>query len=277
MNPTQYEHALKFRQLNQQGEFLLANAWDCASARVQVAEGFPALGTTSGGIAYARGFADAELIGREAMVAEIARICAAVPVPVTADIEAGYGAAPEDVATTVRAVIAAGAVGINLEDRIHGQGQAAQFDAALQAERLRAARAAADGAPLWINARIDSWLLGEGGDLEQRLALTVARAQHYLAAGADMVFVPGLIDTVLLRRLADAIDGPLSVMVQPGAPSAAELFAAGARRVSLGVCPILACMGQLRDIAREARQNGRWQLLGERFYGFAEAEALQKR
>ncbi|MCV2358940.1 isocitrate lyase/phosphoenolpyruvate mutase family protein [Paucibacter sp. TC2R-5] len=273
---TQFQLAEQFRQLNQQGQLLLPNAWDCASARVFAAEGFAAIGTTSAGIAYARGFQDAELIGRDAMLREVGTIAACVKVPVNADIEAGYGAAPSDVAQTVLASIAAGAVGVNLEDRQHGQESAVLFALEDQAARLSAARVAASqaGLPLWINARTDTFLLGLGVDAEDRFAQTVARANSYLAAGADMVFVPGLADLDMIRRLCAAVRGPVNLMAMPGAPSAPELFAAGARRVSLGLCPMLAVMGTVRDIAQEAKASGTWQHMTRSFYGFAEAEAL---
>jgi 2-methylisocitrate lyase-like PEP mutase family enzyme len=273
---TQLELTQQFRQLNQQGQFLLPNAWDCASARVLAAEGFPAIGTTSAGIAYARGFQDAELIGRDAMLREVGAIAACVKVPVNADIEAGYGAAPTEVAQTVVASIAAGAVGVNLEDRRHGQASVGLFALDEQVARLGAARAAATqaGLPLWINARTDTFLLGLGADAEDRFAQTVARANAYLAAGADMVFVPGLADLDTIRRLCAAVHGPINLMAMPGAPSAPELFAAGARRVSLGLCPMLAVMGTVRNIAQEAKASGTWRHMASSFYGFAEAEAL---
>ncbi len=263
--------AQQFRALNNQGQFLLANAWDAGSARVFAAAGFAAIGTTSGGMAYARGLKDGEQIDPQIMFSELAAICRSVSVPVTADIEAGYGRSPEAVAETIKAVIAAGAVGVNLEDRQHGA--AGLFDISAQAARINAARVAA-GDLLWINARTDTYLLGLGMNEEERLAITVERSNAYLAAGADMVFVPGLVDLSALTRLCQQVKGPVSVMAMPGAPSAAALFAAGVRRVSLGVCPMLAVMGTLRDIAHEAREAGTWQLMGERFYGFAEAESL---
>ncbi|STQ90497.1 isocitrate lyase/PEP mutase family protein [Iodobacter fluviatilis] len=263
--------AQQFRQLNEQGQFLLANAWDAGSARVFAAAGFAAIGTTSGGIAYSRGLKDGEQIDPQVMISELAAICRSVNVPVTADIEAGYGYSPESVAATIRAVIAAGAVGVNLEDRQHGS--SGLFDLNAQVERIRAARKAA-GDLLWINARTDTFLLCLGVDEKERFLMTVELANAYLLAGADMVFVPGLVDVAVLTRLCQLVNGPISVMAMPGAPSAAALFAAGVRRVSLGVCPMLAVMGTLRDIAIEAREAGTWRVMGERFYGFAEAESL---
>ncbi|HWW07762.1 isocitrate lyase/phosphoenolpyruvate mutase family protein [Collimonas sp.] len=272
----QTELAHRFRNLNQQGHFLLANAWDIASARIFEEAGFPAIGTTSGGIAYAHGYRDGQLIKRDEMLRHIAAIVGAVAVPVTADIEAGYGASPQAVANTVQGVIEAGAVGINLEDNSHGLGVSALFGVEEQSARIAAARTAArqTALPLWINARTDTYLLGLGDDAEARFAMTVARANAYLAAGADMVFVPVLTDSALIKRMSAAVSGPISLMAMPGAPSAAELFAAGAQRVSLGVCPMLAAMGAIRDIACEVRAHGTWQAMQRSFYGFAEAEAL---
>ena len=272
----QVQRARHFANLNREGGLLLANAWDIGSARVFEQEGFAALGTSSGAIAYAQGLSDAELMGREAMLAQVAAIAAAVRVPLTADIESGYGSTLEAVALSVAGAVAAGAVGANLEDRRHGMAGGGLYSLAEQCQRLATARSAAEhiGVPLWINARCDSFLLAEGEDVEQRLALTLARGRAYLAAGADMVFVPGLVDPGLVRQLAGSLGGPLSLMAMPGAPSAAELFAAGAHRVSLGVCPMLGVMGLLRDIGREALDQGRWQHMAEHFYGFAQAEAL---
>lgn len=272
----QLELARQFRQLNQQGRFLLANAWDVASARIFAEAGFSALGTTSGGIAYSHGYQDAQRIARATMMDSIAAIAAAVNMPVSADIEAGYGAAPQQVADAVAAAIAAGAVGINLEDNAHGLTAEPLFVLKAQVERIAAARQAAEqaGIPLWINARTDTFLLGLGEDSAERCAMTVARANAYLAAGADMVFIPCLIDLGQIRALTDAIHGPINLMAMPGAPSADQLFAAGAQRVSLGVGPMLAVMGALREVALEARRSGTWQAMQRSFYGFAEAEQL---
>ncbi|MBV8658788.1 MAG: isocitrate lyase/phosphoenolpyruvate mutase family protein [Burkholderiales bacterium] len=273
---SQIERARQFRAMNEQGQCLLPNAWDVASARIYVREGFSAVATTSGGIAYSRGLGDAEQIGRDAMLGVIAQIAASVDVPLSADIEAGYGQAPADVAETVRGVIAAGAVGINLEDRRYHNPGDALFSVAEQAARIGAARAAAQQAdmPIWINARTDTFLLGQGEDGAARLALTIERANAYFAAGADMVFVPTLSDVGVIRELVGAVTGPISLMAMPGAPAASEWFAAGAKRVSLGVCPMLAVMGLIRDIAIEAREQGQWGTMARSFYGFGEAEAL---
>jgi 2-methylisocitrate lyase-like PEP mutase family enzyme len=266
----------RFCELNAAGHLLLPNAWDAASARVFEKAGFPAIGTTSGGIANARGLPDGEVIGRDRMLEEVRTIVRAVRVPVTADIEAGYGDTVEDVVRTVAGVLDAGAVGVNLEDRVYGRDPVGMYSLADQQSRIAAARGQADrhGIPLLINARTDTFLLALGADLEARLALTVERGNAYLRSGADVVFVPGVVDAASIRRLADALDGPLSVMALPGAPDAATLFAAGAVRVSLGNIAMLAVLGALDTIAKEVASTGSWASIERSFYGFAEAEAL---
>src|SRR5688572_6155096 len=185
--------AARFRDLNLAGRLLLPNAWDAASARIFEHAGFAAIGTTSAGIAYTRGLRDAEHISREVMVREIATMVAAVDCPVSADIEAGYGSSPAEVAATIEAVLDAGAVGVNLEDNTHGTGPDRLFSIADQAARLSASRETASrrGIALVINARTDIFLAGLGADVEERVALSIERGRAYLKAGADLVFVPG--------------------------------------------------------------------------------------
>jgi 2-methylisocitrate lyase-like PEP mutase family enzyme len=276
MSPGQASLAQLFQERNRAGGLLLPNAWDAASARVFEVAGFEAIGTTSAGIAYAHGFQDAEQIGREAMVRAVATIVRAVSCPVTADIEAGYGPTAADVAATVDAVLDVGVVGVNLEDNAHGHGASPLFGIDEQCARIAAAREAAErrGIAVVINARTDTFLLGVGSDVEERLAMTVARGVRYLSAGANLVFVPLVVDLALVTRLAETLHGRLSLMALPGAPPAEALFAAGAARVSIGQMAMLATLGSLARVAEEMRQHGTWQSIEERFYGFGEAEAL---
>ncbi len=266
-----------FRNLSTQGHLLLPNAWDAATARIFEAAGFPAIGTTSAGIAYSRGFRDAQQISREEMVHEVAIIARAVDIPVTADIEAGYGPGTDDVAETVRAIIDAGAVGINLEDNTHG-GTLPLFDISTQAERIAAAKSASEqsGIALTINARTDVFLLELGIDESERTSMAIERGHAYLAAGADLIFVPALIDTRITQHLSDAFGGHLNLMAMPGAPAASTLFDAGAQRVSLGPSAMLASLGTVQNIAQELQQTGTWSSIETSFFGFAEAEALFK-
>jgi 2-methylisocitrate lyase-like PEP mutase family enzyme len=268
--------AARFLEQNRAGRLLLPNAWDAASARILEEAGFPAIGTTSAGIAYREGFQDGEHVGRDAMIRIVATIVRAVSCPVTADIEAGYGPRAADVAETVGAVMDAGAVGINLEDCAHHENSGGLLGVDQQSARIAAAREVADrrGVPLVINARTDTFLLNLGADLDERIAMTAERGARYLRSGADLVFVPLLVDPLRVRQLADRLPGPLSLMALPGAPSAGELFAAGAARVSIGQMAMLAALGSLRQIADELRQHGTWRSIERTFYGFGEAEAL---
>lgn len=284
--------AAAFRAMNLAGDLVLPNAWDAVSARIFEAAGFPAVGTTSAGVAYARGFRDAERIGRDGMMREVAVIAGAVDVPVTADVEAGYGPEEADVAATVAGAITAGAVGINLEDRIYDtvagtgapgddgarSGPGPLYGVESAAGRIAAARAEADraGLPLVINARTDTFLLGLGSDLGERVAMSIFRGRAYLAAGADLVFVPLVLEPTTVREIVTGIGGPVSLMAAPGAPSAADLFAAGARRVSLGGGAMFATLATLRHVAEDILATGEWGSLerdGPEF-GFAEAEGL---
>jgi 2-methylisocitrate lyase-like PEP mutase family enzyme len=271
--------AERFREQNRAGRLLLPNAWDAASARVFEKAGFTAIGTTSAGIAYAHGFQDAERIGRNAMVRAIATVVRTVSCPVSADIEAGYGSSARDVTATVDAVLDVGVVGINLEDNAHGDVSAPLIGIDEQCSRISAAREAAERpcVALVINARTDTFLLGVGSDVEECLLMTVERGSQYLSAGADLVFVPLLVDLGLVKRLADQLQGRISLMALPGAPPARDLFASGAARVSIGQMAMLATLGSLKRIAEQLRQHGTWQSIEETFYGFGEAEALFSR
>ena len=269
-------HAQRFREQHRAGRLLLPNAWDAASARIFAAAGFPAIATTSAGIANARGLPDAERMARADMLREIAAIARAVDVPVSADIEAGYGDAPERVAETVDAVIEVGVAGVNLEDRAHRSTSSPLYTVDAQCERIAAAREAARrrGVDLLINARTDIFLAGIGADSDARVSMAITRGQAYLEAGADLLFVPGLVQLDLIRAVSDGVRGQLSLMALPGAPAAEALFNAGAVRVSLGSMAMLATFGALRDMAADVVRTGSWQTLERTFLGFEEAHAL---
>ena len=278
--------ARAFRDLHDAGGLLLPNAWDALSARVLGAAGFPAIATASAAIAFARGIPDGEHIGRDAMLAGIGLIVRQVDVPVTADVEAGYGPDLADIDATVAGVIDAGAVGINLEDALpggspsagapdHAQGApAALWPLDEASARVAAARAAADraGVPLVINARTDVFLLGLGEDDEERVAVATERGRAYLDAGADVVFLPGVRDPTLVRRLVDTIGGPVSLLAGPGTGAAAELFAAGACRISTGPHLQLSAMGHLRRVATTLRDTGSFAAFDRDHLPFGEAD-----
>jgi 2-methylisocitrate lyase-like PEP mutase family enzyme len=241
---------------------VLPNAWDAGSAAVIEAAGAQAIATTSAGVSWATGAPDAEGLDRHQMVAAIARIVQAVSVPVTADIEGGYGPGPDDVAATVRAVLGAGAVGINLEDS-PGPAGAPLHTAAAQAQRIAAARAAAEavGVDLFINARADVYLRGVG-DPDGRLDDVKARAAAYADAGADGLFVPGMLDLDVIAQLADG-PLPLNVLAGPGAPLVGELAAAGAARVSVGASIARAAYHCASRAATELFTDGTYDALAQ--------------
>lgn len=251
---------------------VLPNAWDAASARIFEEAGFPALATTSAGIAYAHGYPDGERISREEMLAAVARITGHVSVPVTADMEAGYGRAPQAVAETVRGVIAAGAVGMNLEDRTE-EDRGALLDFALAVERVRAARQAATGGrrgvPIVLNARTDAFSPNCGG-----LAEAVRRGNAFREAGADSVFVPFVQDRDTIERLVQEIAAPLNILGGPNAPTLRELEVLGVRRVTFGSAPMRATLGLVRRMAREWKEKGTYGTLDAYGIPFAEMQQL---
>lgn len=240
---------------------VLPNAWDVVSARLVEEAGARAVATTSAGIAWALGYPDGQRIPRDAMLAQVARIAGAVRVPVSADVESGYGAGtPEDAAETARGVIAAGAVGLNLEDA-PGPDGAPVVDAEVHAARIRAMRAAgrAAGVELFLNARTDTYLRAVG-DEAARFDETVRRARLYVEAGADGIFVP-LAPNGVIGRLAAAIDAPLNVITGPGAPSVGELRALGVARVSVGPGLARAVAAHVRRAAAEVLGAGTYEAI----------------
>ncbi|MFD9129191.1 isocitrate lyase/phosphoenolpyruvate mutase family protein [Kitasatospora sp. NPDC059571] len=253
----QHRNAQLFHSLHDAAAPLaLANAWDAASARLVEASGARAIATTSAGVAWGLGAADGNHLDRDQAVALIARVVDAVSVPVTADIESGFGATPSEVADTVAQVIAAGAVGINIEDA-PADGSPGLRSADEQAERIAAARRAADeaGVPLYINARIDTYLRAVGTE-ETRLKETLDRARAYLDAGASGIFVPGVTEPGTVAALADGIPAPVNILAGPGAPSVADLSKLGVARVSLGSSVAEAAYAVVRRVAAELAATG---------------------
>jgi 2-methylisocitrate lyase-like PEP mutase family enzyme len=249
--------AIQFRQLHRGPNVLiLPNAWDVASARIFEDAGFPAIATTSAGIAYSLGYADGQRVRREEMMARIGRIARAVEVPVTADIEAGYGSAVEDVAKTTCELIQMGVVGMNLED---GSGDPSRplIGFELAVEKIKAARQAAVDVrgQIVINARTDIFLL-PGGNPDADYSEALRRLLAFRDAGADCVFAPGLKDAETIGRLAKAVECPLNILAGPGTPSSPELANLGVARVSVGSGPMRATLGLLRRLAEELKTSG---------------------
>jgi len=231
---------------------VLPNAWDAATARIFQTAGFPAIASTSAGIAWAAGYPDGERISRGDMLEAVRRIVAAVAVPVTADMEAGYGETPEAAAATAEGVLAAGAIGLNLEDASADR----LLEIAAHSARVRAVRRVAEdaGVPLVINARTDVYLLAVGTP-ETRFAEAVRRANAYREAGADCLFIPGVRDAETIGRLVESIHGPINVLAGAGTPPAGELQRLGVARISTGSGPMRAGLTLVRRIAEELGQG----------------------
>jgi len=258
MDTVKRQRAQDFLDLHKKdGCFLLPNAWDLGSARLLVSAGFPAVATTSAGIAFSLGRPDHGYgegrLDRTTMLARVAEMAAGVDVPVSADLEDGYGEAPEVVAETIELTIAAGVVGGNVEDftgsratPLHGRG--------LAVDRIRAARSVIDahGTPFTLVGRTD--VLLTGGTLDE----AIDRANAYLAAGADCAFVPGAADTESIGALVRGIDGPLNVVMglTGGTLSMADLGELGVRRVTVGGSILRSMYRQLVDTARELAEQG---------------------
>ncbi|MEO6714717.1 MAG: isocitrate lyase/phosphoenolpyruvate mutase family protein [Mycobacteriales bacterium] len=273
MTPSLERHQRRyaeFGRLHAAPALVLPNAWDVVSARIVEDAGAAAIATTSAGVAWALGAADGNRVDRDLALGAVARIVVAVDVPVTADIETGFGETDAELAETIRGVLDAGAVGINIED----SGFAPLRPMEQQAARLRVVRAAAEasGRSLFINARVDTYLMS-AGDVGDRLAETLRRSAAYLEAGADGIFVPGVTDLALLRQLLAAIPAPLNVLTGPGAPIVAELAEIGVRRISVGSALAQAAYGLVRRAASELLTDGTYRAL-ERDLDYAELNRL---
>lgn len=247
------QRAESLRALHDRSRVLvLPNAWDVVSARLVESAGFPAVATSSASVAWSLGYPDGEHIPRDEMIAVAARIARAVRVPVTADLEAGYG----DPGTTVEAALAAGVVGMNLEDGT-ASSQAPLLDVAVAVDHVRRARTAADraGVPFFINARTDVYLR-QVGEESTRLERALERARAYREAGADCIFVPGVDDAATIGALARGIDAPLNVLARSTSPSVADLARLGVARVSMGSGAACIALTAFRAAVEDLRERG---------------------
>lgn len=248
----QYDRAMSFRALHKPGEpVVLINIWDLGSARIVAEAGAAALATSSWSVARARGRDDGEQTPIEDVIAFLGDLTSTTQLPVTADLESGYGDTPEAVGATVRRAIEAGAIGCNLEDTRPG---AAELQPTTdQVARLRAARAAADdsGVPAFVNARTDVFLLANRTHDRDDVAEAVRRARAYADAGADGLFAPGLADVDLIARLVEGSPLPVNIMTNPSSDLPA-IAAAGVARISYGASSYLAAVAALASLAKQA-------------------------
>jgi 2-methylisocitrate lyase-like PEP mutase family enzyme len=256
---TQQQYAETFHGLHRKGDpLVLFNAWDAATAKA-IAKVSPAVATSSGAVAAALGFADGENAPFDLVTGLVSRMSASVSVPVSIDLEAGYGETPDAAAKSATAILRAGAIGINIEDGLSG-GKRQLVSPEQHAAKIKAVRDAAQklGIPLFINARTDPFLL-KFGSPDQCLNEASRRAKLYADAGADGIFVPGLTDLALIEQFVQLTPLPVNIMVTQGVPEIPDLARVGVRRVSLGPWPMMAAMrviGQAAAAVTASKQYG---------------------
>ncbi len=264
------------RQLHQGSHAVIfPNVWDATSARVVEELGYPAVATTSAGIANMLGYVDGQNISRDEMLSIVGLIARVVRVPVTADMEAGYSDTSDQMYETATALIYSGGVGLNLEDSEAGESRL--IDLPHYLEKIAAIREASTkvGVSLVLNARTDAYWW-KGAEPATRMAETVRRANAFRQAGADCVFVPGLSDLEEIRLFLRESPGPLNVLFGPGVPSIPELEAAGVCRVSIGSGGYRTAIGIMQKLARELKEQGTCDLISEHAIPFALSQLLQR-
>jgi 2-methylisocitrate lyase-like PEP mutase family enzyme len=260
MSVSQREKGKKFLKLHEgPGAFLIPNPWDAGTARMLSALGYEALATTSAGLAFSLGRRDGEgLVTREEVLAHVRAIVAASDLPVSADLENGFGDAPERVVETIRLAAEAGLVGGSIEDAT-GDAQRPIYDPGLAVERVRAAVEAAGALPFpfTLTARAENFLHGRT-DLDD----TIRRLQAFAEAGADVVYAPGLPSLEAMQAVCSAVaPRPVNALIGAAGRSAAELAAAGVRRISTGSALHRAAMGAFLNAAREMKEQGTFTFL----------------
>ena len=274
----QAEKAEKLRKLHHGPRILaLPNAWDVVSARILEEVGHPAIATSSAAMAFSLGYPDGQRISRREMLDAVAKITRAVRVPVTADLESGYGKTPEEIADFTKAMVAAGAVGLNFED-VTGDDESTHVELGLQVQKIRAIRetAAALGVPVVINARTDVYLMPIGPETT-RFERTVERLHAYRDAGADCLFVPGLCDREIIAKLVEAVDAPLNILASAGCPSLEDLEKMGVARVSAGSSAMRAAMGAFQRVAKDWLAHGSYDSLHQVTVPYAELNQMMAR
>jgi len=274
----QAEKAEKLRKLHHGPRILaLPNAWDVVSARILEEVGHPAIATSSAAMAFSLGYPDGQRISRREMLDAVAKITRAVRVPVTADLESGYGKTPEEIADFTKAMVASGAVGLNFED-VTGDDESTHVELGLQVQKIRAIRetAAALGVPVVINARTDVYLMPIGPETT-RFQRTVERLHAYRDAGADCLFVPGLCDREIIAKLVKALDAPLNILASAGCPSLEDLEKMGVARVSAGSSAMRAAMGAFQRVAKDWLAHGSYDSLHQVTVPYAELNQMMAR
>jgi 2-methylisocitrate lyase-like PEP mutase family enzyme len=267
--------AEKLRKLHHGPRILaLPNAWDAVSARILEELGYPAIATSSAAVAFSLGYPDGQRISRDEMLQAVGRITRAVRVPVTADLESGYGKTPEEIAAFTKAMVASGAVGLNFED-ITGDDESTHVELGLQVKNIRAIRetSAALGVPVVINARTDIYLMPIGPEAT-RFERTVERLRAYREAGADCLFVPGLCNREIIAKLVKSVDAPMNILASQGCPSLKELEKMGVARVSAGSSAMRAAMGAFQHVAKDWLALGSYDSLTQVTVPYAELNRM---
>ncbi|MGE3230912.1 MAG: oxaloacetate decarboxylase [Hyphomicrobium sp.] len=253
MPASQMEKGRAFRKLHESGCFVIPNPWDAGSAKLLAGLGFKALATTSAGLAFALGEPDgAARIGRAETIANVRAIVAATDLPVSADLEDGFGPKPEDAAETIREGAAAGLVGGSIEDSTRG-GSEPVYEIGRATERVRAAAEVAKGLPFpfMLVGRAENYLHGRAD-----IADTIRRLQAYQEAGADLLYAPGLRTREEIASVVTSVDRPVNVLLGAGGLSVADLASLGVRRISVGGTLYRAAMGGFLKAARVLAEQG---------------------
>jgi len=274
----QAEKAERLRKLHHGPRILaLPNAWDAVSARILEELGYPAIATSSAAVAFSLGYPDGQRISRGEMLEVVARIARAVEVPVTADMESGYGLSPEEIAETTKQLVASGAVGLNFED-ITGDDETSHVELSLQVKKIRAIRdtSAALGVPLVINARTDVYLMPIG-PAATRFERTVERLRAYREAGADCLFAPGVCDRAIIAKLVKALGAPLNILVSQNCPSLDDLEKMGVARASAGSSAMRAAMGAFQRVAKDWLAHGSYDSLQQVTIPYPELNLMMAR
>ncbi len=263
-----------FQELHKSKQiFVLPNCWDVPSARLFEDAGFPAVATSSAALMVSLGYPDGQIIPKRLLISTIERIAKILSVPLSADIVAGFGSTPKQVETTVKSVIKAGAIGVNIEDFEHTSKKLFPVDT--QVKKLRAVKKLASSMkiPFVLNGRTDAFRFAEGDD-EARVKEAIRRATGYRDAGADCVYPMGLVDAGMIKTFVDALNHPVNVMVRKGLPNVQELDRLGVRRLSFGPAASYAAFGFLKRACLEVQEKGTLSSLTEGAISFDELNSL---
>jgi len=271
-NALQIEKAQAFLAMHQGHDILvLPNAWDTGSAVMFAAAGFAAIGTTSAGVAYSFGYPDGEVLPRELLLDFVRRTAARVSQPLTVDIEEGFGTAPDQIAKFTGQIVECGAVGVNLEDAFANDSRTlTDIQAHCEIVRAAAAQKQVTGIPFVLNARVNThWY--PVSSTTSLLDQAIERCNHFLEAGADCAFVPGVSDPSEISTLVREVDGPINILTSAACPDVSALNDLGVARISLGSGPARAMLGRTQDIIDELKTQGRFDRIFECSIDYHEA------